>query len=273
MVKLSEISVFYPDLPDYLDGLTILHVSDMHTRRFGPREQQLHEVMQQGCDLLLCSGDTCFQFSFTPFENKHGEALDGWSLSCRGLILAPQTDKAVNVWRKLLTDFPCRLGIFMVQGNHDSPDFMNRIQELNVNVLNNQCRLVNLDGPDGPKINICGAQCMGRQTADIPKTLAGIDPDYFSIGLCHYPEMAEPLTAGGCQLVLAGHTHGGQVCLPSGRPLITHSQTGRKYLSGLESTGPGYVHTTRGLGKTFIPIRIFCPPEIARITLRHRAPK
>ena len=68
MVELSEISIFYPNLPEYLDGLTILYVSDMHTRRFGPREQQLYQVMQQGCDLLLCSGDACFQFSFTPFE-------------------------------------------------------------------------------------------------------------------------------------------------------------------------------------------------------------
>ena len=265
-MELTEISLYYRQLPEHLEGLRILHVGDLHTRGYGPREQRLGEIMRQGCDLVLSSGDNCYQLSLSPFENKQGEAMDKLSLSWRGLILAAETEKAVAVWQKLRSELSRPLGVFMVQGNHDSNKFLEKMSEMGVQVLANDSREVKL--PKGGSFNICGIRGLGRRTADIPGTLSKLKPDLFTIGLCHYPEMAEALAAGGVDLILAGHTHGGQMCLPGGRPIITHSQTGRKYLRGLERLGDSYVYTVRGVGTTFIPIRTNCPPEVARITLR-----
>ena len=199
-------------------------------------------------------------------ENKQGEAMRKWNLSWRGLVLAAETEKAITVWQKFLADFTCPLGVYMVQGNHDSGEFLDEMEKMGVTVLANACQPVKL--PHGGRLNLCGIRGLGRRTADIPETLSHMEPDIFTIGLCHYPEMAEALAAGGVDLILTGHTHGGQLCLPGGRSIITHSQTGRRYSKGLEQLGDSYVYTVRGVGTTFIPIRMFCPPEVARITLR-----
>ena len=104
MLELTEISLYYPHLPEYLNGLCILHVGDLHTRGYGPREQRLSEIMRQGCDLVASSGDNCFQLSLSLFENKYGEAMEKMSLSWRGLIKPTETEQAIEVWQRLMTD-------------------------------------------------------------------------------------------------------------------------------------------------------------------------
>jgi predicted MPP superfamily phosphohydrolase len=265
-IVLTEQSLFLPQAPDFLEGLRILFFSDMHTLGYRNREKQLKQLMTQGCDLLLCGGDSCYEptvnFWQSSEQNNNQKSPSGKERS----FWQPKVDKALTVWRKLLEGFDCPLGTYVVQGNHDPNIFMRELNQLPVTVLSNECRQLELAG--GGRFNLCGINCAGRTQADVVRTLLNVEPGLFTLGVCHYPEKIEALAAGGVDLILCGHTHGGQICLPGGKPLCTHSQTGQKYVAGLERIGASLTYTTRGLGATFAPLRLFCPAEIVRLTLR-----
>jgi len=135
---------------------------------------------------------------------------------------------------------------------------------LGVTVLNNQTRQL-VRG--NCLFNILGLRGYGRAAIDIPHALLQTDPLLFTLALSHYPEATESLAAAGVDLILLGHTHGGQLRLPNGRPLTTHTYTGIKYAVGLERINHSYSYTHRGTGYTMFPMRIFCPAEVVRITL------
>lgn len=96
------------------------------------------------------------------------------------------------------------------------------------------------------------------------------------IGLTHSPEprVLDAFDADGYDLALAGHTHGGQICLPTGA-IITNSGLDRSRVKGLSAWGRHLVlHVSAGLGNSpFVPVRTFCRPEAALLTLTPRRPK
>jgi len=271
MVEFTEIELYLPQLPDAMDGLRILHLSDLHTRGYGRRERKLHSWMRQNSkayDMLIISGDFCYQWRIGNIfsENCDQTELLRIGLSRDGLVFPPRTGVAVDVCRKLLADCKPALGIYADQGNHDPDDFMVELAKLGVCVLTNETRQISLADNAG-SFNLCGVQCHGRKTCDIPETLFGMDSSLFTVAVNHFPELSEPLVYAGVDLILTGHTHGGQVCLPGRRPILTHNRTGQKFAAGLERIENSYVFTSRGLGCSLLPIRTFCPPEFARITL------
>jgi len=251
VLELTEIALYLPQLPPFLDSLAIVHFSDLHTRRLGPNERRLARLIQRGCDLATCSGDSCW---------------DNWY----GFSSPPDVAAAVTVFRHLLAAADRPAALFAVQGNHDPKRFMDRLADLGVGVLANETRRIELPGR-GP-FNLSGIRCARRKNADICRTLLQADPGLFTICICHYPELAEALAAGGVDLILTGHTHGGQICLPGRRPMVTHSRVGRRYSSGLSRIGPAAVYTTRGIGYSIAPVRLFCPPEAVHLTLRRGDP-
>lgn len=270
MVKLTDISLYFPHLPEHLEGLRIIQMSDLHSRRYGRREKQVHRFIQQPCDLLLNTGDCCQHIILrNPLRRSTGDlgpVVAG--LSWNGIVFPVNVEMTVGVCRRLFEGVSPRFGSFVVQGNHDPDEFMDALAELGVTVLANETRRLNINGAG---LNLCGVRGGGRVAMDIPATVQAIDPGIFTIALTHYPELAESLASAGADLILAGHTHGGQICLPTGRPMVTHSRTGARYATGLERLGKGYVYTCRGLGATVLPIRLFCPPEVVRYAL-HRGP-
>src|SRR5699024_10634087 len=83
------------------------------------------------------------------------------------------------------------------------------------------------------------------------------------------PRVLEKFAADGYQLSLSGHTHGGQICLPGSRALVTNSGIDRARVSGLHDFGSMKMHVSNGLGTSkFAPVRIFCRPSatLLRIT-------
>jgi len=266
MTKLTELSLYFPQLPQALENIRILHISDLHTRGFRSKEQKIRQVIRQGFDMLVCTGDSCYQLCLgEPFrESGHRQTPAPIGVSRYGLVGPVHTDTALAVFRRLLADITFPLGAFAVQGNHDSNEFMAGLPELGVTVLNNQTRQIGLGDC---QFNIMGLRGYGRSAIDIPQALLQMDPLLFTIALSHYPEATESLAAAGVDLVLLGHTHGGQLRLPGGRPLTTHTYTGIKYAVGLERIINSYSYTHRGTGYTMFPMRIFCPAEIVRFTL------
>ncbi|MBN1766643.1 MAG: metallophosphoesterase family protein, partial [Sedimentisphaerales bacterium] len=238
---------------------------DLHSREFGPYEQSLYEMMRRDNDMVIFCGDFCYQMRIgNPIYGQDQEP-GRTGLTWQGLEYYPMTTVALDVCQKLLDGFECPLGVYAVQGNHDPTEFMQDLKTLSVNVLRNET--IQLSNHNGRQFNICGVCCWGRKAIDIPETLLNMDPKLFTLAICHYPEVAEPLAAAGIDLILFGHTHGGQICLPGGIPIISHSRTRFKYFAGLSRIKDTVIYTTRGLGATLIPTRTFCPAEITRITL------
>ena len=270
MIWLTEVSLCYSDLPEALEGLCILHIGDLHTRTFGQREETLCRIIRQGADIVICSGDFCHQMSITnPFIPKVSDGSPHIGFSWAGYHFPPDIPHALLVVSQLVDACESPLGFFVTQGNHDPDELMCQLPRYGITVLANTT--AQIDTPAGGRFNLCGLRCLHRNTVDIPQAMFNLDPTLFTLCSCHYPELVQPLAAAGINLILAGHTHGGQVCLPGGTPLQSHSRTGRLFVKGLQRIGDHAVYTTRGLGYSLLPIRTFCPPELTRLTL-HRAP-
>lgn len=265
-LELTEISLCHPQLPPALDGLRLLQIADLHTRDYGPRERLVKQIIGQDADLLLATGDSCFQLRLgNPMADKYAEnECTGYGLTRRGLVFRPRVEAALAVWRNLLADANFPLGIYAIQGNHDPDEFIKPFTQMGINLLVNDAQVVSSRGGE---FNLAGLRGFGRVSSDIPRLLANTQPGRFTICLSHYPELVECLAAAGFHLVLSGHTHGGQVCLPGGRPISTHCWTSREYVRGLNWLGQTCLYTSRGLGYSMLPLRIYSNPEIVRLTL------
>jgi predicted MPP superfamily phosphohydrolase len=101
-------------------------------------------------------------------------------------------------------------------------------------------------------------------TSAPPPPSAGGPP---RILLSHSPDQIDWAQAHDFDLMLAGHTHGGQFCLPLIGAVLTPSLRGVKYASGVFSAPPTLMHVTRGVSAE-LPVRLNCPPELSRLTLR-----
>jgi len=91
--------------------------------------------------------------------------------------------------------------------------------------------------------------------------------DVYTILLSHSPDLIHEAAKQGINLMLSGHTHGGQVCLPGIGALISPAKLGRKYNAGKFEFNDTILYITRGLGHVLIPLRLFCPPEITVISI------
>jgi len=97
-------------------------------------------------------------------------------------------------------------------------------------------------------------------------------PDRFGLAVVHSPDPAPELAALGWDLVVSGHTHGGQVRLPFVGALVTNSHVPRRFASGLVRIGSAYLHTSPGLGTSkYAPFRFLCRPEATVLELRPAA--
>lgn len=98
------------------------------------------------------------------------------------------------------------------------------------------------------------------------------------LALCHDSDHARTLAAGGVALQLCGHTHGGQIALPGGRPLVTVGRHGRRFSAGwfdlappsrpAATAAPRWLYVSRGVGAVGLPLRVFAPADVAVLTLR-----
>ena len=97
---------------------------------------------------------------------------------------------------------------------------------------------------------------------NIEKAAAGIPEGAFSILLSHTPEIYRQAAHAGFRLLLSGHTHGGQICLPGSIPIMLDSTLPRRLGSGAWKHHDMIGYTSVGAGSSIVPVRINCPPEI-----------
>jgi predicted MPP superfamily phosphohydrolase len=171
--------------------------------------------------------------------------------------------------RLLLNRLP---GSFAVLGNHDfaiSRDPFSKPSALSdlapTTLLADEARTVELRGC---RVQIVGVDPRSYRTGTArPERLADADAD-LRILLCHFPNVIDKLPAGVFDLVLAGHLHGGQICIPYGRGKLRLAHLRWTYAEGLYRRPGGALHVSPGLGTTFVPFRFFARPEATELVLR-----
>lgn len=241
--KLVELS--HGRLPPALNGLRIVHFSDVHYGfYYGAKnlEALVKTINGLSPDLIAFTGDL-FDAEVRPYAEECGD---------------------------LLKKLEAPLGKFSVLGNHDYYARPDPILELYERAGFQLLRNRNVTLPvNGGVMQIAGVDDMLNGTPDPAATLAGLDPEAFTLLLAHEPDFADWKWPFPADLQLSGHSHGGQVRLPWIGAIHT-PPGGRKYVRGLYRLAgerERFVYTGRGIGTTHLPIRLLCRPELTVITL------
>jgi len=232
--------VAFPDLPPAFDGYRILHVSDPHLDTL-PELATVTRRLLDGveADLLALTGDI-----YGHADCDRSAAL---------LVHALETARVRGP----------RLAIL---GNHDPTDMAAVLAGAGFEVLLNRSLVLERGGD---RVRVTGLDDVNSFFTE--RALAALDDHdgEFRVALVHSPEAADDAARAGYALYLCGHTHGGQICLPSGRPVITHLHRCRHAAQGLWREGRMTGYTSQGLGvASDLPLRFHSRGGVAVITLR-----
>lgn len=175
----------------------------------------------------------------------------------------------LSEFRRWLPELSPALGTFAVPGNHDRvryPDlgpWRRMLADVGATVLLNEGRRVRDD------LYVAGVDDFRESVSDPVAALAGAPQGAARVLLTHNPDLIPELPTEASALpglLLAGHTHGGQICVPGVGPIVTGSAYGRRYASGwVPAPMPAFVG--RGLGVAAVPVRFACPAELVVLEL------
>ena len=246
---LERVDVPLPNLPPALDGLRIAHLSDLHIQRGFPARRLRPVVGRVNAlrpDLIALTGDYVYDGE-TKFERE----------------------ARMRACADALAPLRARLGVFATFGNHDFPvppadPPRGPWEAAGITPLLDESVTLT---PGGVPLHI-----VGLRSALVRPTWPGFasPAGEMRLLLWHEPDRAEEAARAGADLMLSGHTHGGQVRLPLAGALVLPPM-GRRYPAGLYKVGEMSLYVTRGIGMLPPLVRLNCPPEITLLTLRRRA--
>ncbi len=246
-------------LPAGFEGLTIAHLSDLHSSMIVSADllkAAASLAMDAKPDLIVLTGD--FVSGSTKFISSSVGRYDR---------------KYLDRMLSSLSSLKAPLGIFGVLGNHDfwsGPEATGEIingfeKKLELKWLRNSSVKVK-KGADS--ISLCGVDDYWEASCSLEKALAQTG-EGVRILLSHNPDINELIDGrrDRVELVLSGHTHGGQICLPLvGAPFLP-SKFGSRYRHGLVRDGARQTYITAGVGHLLLPVRFLAPPEVTLLTL------
>jgi predicted MPP superfamily phosphohydrolase len=243
-VELVERDVPIPGLPEDLDGFRILHLSDFHLGTVSLNGRALDRALAwaegQEVDLVAITGDLV--------SRRRGERM----------------------LREALGRLRPRLGTFAVLGNHDvasTRDPFSRPADLST-LDSKGAQLLEHASVElavgGRRVQVVGSD--PRRRLEPLEPLADPDAD-LRILLLHFPDDIGRIAPKAFHLALAGHLHGGQICIPTWRGKVRLEHLRAPYWEGLHETPAGRLHVSRGLGTSFVPIRLLARPEATILTL------
>ena len=243
-VRLVELEVGFRDLPPAFDGYRILHLTDTHLDELPELSARAAELVRRApADLLALTGDYRGKT-----KGPYARALE---------LLAPVVEAAQAPDGKLA-----------LLGNHDSAEMAPPLERLGLRVLLNESVTISRGGE---ALSFTGVDDVHYFYTEQARAALRDAPPGFRVALVHSPELADVAADAGSRLYLCGHTHGGQICLPGGRPVITHLVRCRKYVKGRWRRGEMEGYTSCGLGVSGAPLRFNTRGEAALITLRRSA--
>jgi predicted MPP superfamily phosphohydrolase len=227
-------------LPAAFDGYTLLHLSDLHVDMSDAIVPRLIEtVAALEYDACVLTGDYRAATS-GPIE----PALDGMRRLCAVL----------------------RRPLYGVLGNHDSISMLPALESIGIRFLMNESVRIEREGA---ALVLAGVDDPHYFRADdLERACAGSASVTTSILLSHTPEIYRRAAAAGFDLMLCGHTHGGQICLPGGIPITLDADLPRRFGRAAWRYDRLQGYTSVGCGTSIVDVRINCPPEITLHRLR-----
>ena len=229
-------------LPAAFDGFTLLHLSDLHLDADPAYPAALIQRLQEvDYDVCVMTGDFRAK-TYGPYE-----AAIAALAQVRPHLHGP---------------------IYAILGNHDSIRMASGIEQLDITLLLNESVVLEREGA---ALHLAGIDDPHYYQVDnFHKAAAHIPQHVAAILLAHSPEPYRLAAHAGFDLMLSGHTHGGQVCLPGEIALMTNADCPRRFCKGpwRYHTMQGY--TSVGSGSSVVGVRFNCPPEITLHRLRAR---
>lgn len=233
-VRLLTHEVVSDHLPEGFDGFTILHLTDLHADRSGEAISAVEDLIH-GLDYDICvwTGD------------YRGETFGDFR---------PCLERLSRLRETIVSD------VYAVLGNHDSIQMVPDLEAMGVKMLLNE----NVPVSRGDaRIFLAGVDDAHFYRVDnLEKASEDIPDAAYSILLTHTPEIYRQAAHAGFDLLLCGHTHGGQICLPGGFPLTLDADLPRRFGKGAWDYARMRGYTSAGAGASIVPARFNCPPEI-----------
>lgn len=224
-----------PELPKAFEGFTILHLSDLHVDTNGATMRCLAEMLDGvRYDVCAITGDF------------RGKTYGSFDATLAGLAPVRASLKGP---------------VYAVLGNHDTIRMVPGLEEIGIRVLLNEAEPI-VRGDE--RVYLGGIDDAHYYRVDnIEKVATQIPHGAFSVLLSHTPEIYRQAAHADFRLLLCGHTHGGQICLPGAIPLTLDSILPRRLGSGLWRYHGMLGYTSVGVGTSLVPVRFNCRPEIA----------
>jgi predicted MPP superfamily phosphohydrolase len=229
------------ELPPAFDGYRILHISDMHVdMNDGVMHRLVEILLDLDYDICVLTGD---------YRGKTYGPID-------------ETIEGMAYVRSHMRDT-----VYGVLGNHDTVRMVPSFEEMGITMLLNESIAIERDNS---RIHLAGIDDAHYYRVDnIEKTTDRVPDDEFSILLSHTPEIYRQAAHAGFNVLLGGHTHGGQICLPGQIPITLDARLPRHMGSGSWKFHNLIGYTSAGVGASIVPVRFNCLPEVTLHHLHH----
>lgn len=241
-LEVTRHEVFIDGLPPSFDGYRIAFITDTHVASF-MRRGLYREVVSQATridpDLILLGGD------FVTWE-RH--------IPLMSEVLGP--------------GLTARDGVYAVLGNHDywanADGVIAALTARGVKFIINRSIAIHRGGE---QLSLVGIDELYRGKPDLDAAFSNVDPRKATLGLSHHPDIVDILDGRRLDLLVCGHTHGGQIRFPLFGSVVVPSQHEGRYASGFHRVERVLMYVSRGIG-SIPPLRILCRPEVATFVLR-----
>ncbi len=240
-LEITRHEVFIDDLPEPFDGYRIAFLTDTHVAPSVRREYHddiVARVRKMEPDLILLGGD------FVTFHNH------------------------IPLLAERFAGLAARDGMYAVLGNHDywagAAEVVETLGRIGVRFLTNAHVML---ARGGARLPLVGIDEVYRGAPDPDTAFAGIGIEQPCLAVTHHPDLIDILPRRRVDLLLCGHTHGGQIRFPFFGAVVVPSKHEATYASGFHRIGPLLMYVSRGIG-AIPPLRILCKPEVATFTLR-----
>ncbi len=233
--------VWLPDLPPQFEGFTLLHLSDLHLDMSPDLPDALiSAVVDLDYDVCLLTGD------------YRARTFGSWQ-------------PALYALQRVRPHLHAPL--YGVLGNHDTVWMVPGLEAIGIHLLMNEHTVLQRNGAE---IHLAGIDDPHYYRADnLEKAVEEIPEQAVTILLSHSPEIYRNAAYAKCDLMLCGHTHGGQICLPGSIPLMRNADAPYALCAGPWRYVGLQGYTSRGSGVSVVDVRLNCPPEVTLHELRN----